>query len=101
MNEAPTTRDTNLSPNISTLSVASQNKYTDYEERFLVALEALGNHTPAADKLLLNIADAQQLTGLSRLFLLGAIKEEKLKAQKIGRGWKIKRKDLDIYIDNL
>jgi len=73
----------------------------DYEERFLVALESLANRIPVSEKLLLSLNEAQNLTGLSRERLKKAITEEKLKASVIGRGWKIKRKDLDIYIENL
>ncbi len=100
--EPSTTIDTKLPPDNSSLSRVSEGeKIEDYEERFLVALSNLANRTSARDKLLLSLQEAQQLTGLSRQFLIESIKEEKLVARKIGRGWKVKRKDLDLYIDNL
>ncbi len=54
-----------------------------------------------ADKLLLKLPEAQALTGLSREILRTAIKEGKLKAEKIGRSWRIKRSDLDEYVAGL
>lgn len=56
---------------------------------------------PIADKLLLTISEAQALTGLSREFLRDAIASGELKAKVIGKGWRIKRSDLDNFIDEL
>lgn len=57
--------------------------------------------TPPAQKLLLSLSEAQSYSGLSRANLMDAIHEEKLAAQKIGRGWKIKRRDLESYVEGL
>jgi excisionase family DNA binding protein len=54
-----------------------------------------------ADKLTLNLAEASQLSGLSRGHLRQAIEEKKLKARIIGRGWRVKREDLDAYVRKL
>jgi hypothetical protein len=54
-----------------------------------------------SEKLLLNLKDCRLLTGLSEQNLRDAIKAEKLKAKIIGRGWKVKRQDLDKFINNL
>ena len=66
---------------------------------------APNGHTPAAipvaDKLILTLADAAALTSLSKDHLSAAIHAGKLKAKKIGRGWKIKRDDLDLYVKKL
>jgi excisionase family DNA binding protein len=66
-------------------------------------LEALAARPPVpiADRLLLTIQDAQELTGLSRATLRAAIDEKKLKAQKIGRAFRIKRSALDEFIKKL
>ena len=56
---------------------------------------------PIADKLLLTIAEAQVLTGLSREFLRDAIAAGELKAKQIGKSWRIKRSDLKDYVDKL
>jgi hypothetical protein len=56
---------------------------------------------PIADKILLTVTDARGLTGLSEKRIIEAIKSEKLKAKFIGKGWKIKRGDLDGFIDDL
>jgi excisionase family DNA binding protein len=53
---------------------------------------------PLADKLTLNLVEASALAGLSRGFLMDAIKGKKLKAAKRGRGWNVKRSDLDAFI---
>jgi excisionase family DNA binding protein len=47
---------------------------------------------------MLTLAEASQLSGLSRGLLLGKIKARKLKAQILGRGWKVKRADLEAFI---
>lgn len=56
---------------------------------------------PIADKLLLTIAEAQALTGLSREFLRDAITAGDLKAKVIGKSWRVKRSDLEQYVDKL
>lgn len=56
---------------------------------------------PIADKLLLTIAEAQALTGLSREFLRDAIAAGELKAKQIGKSWRVKRSDLLEYVDKL
>jgi excisionase family DNA binding protein len=54
-----------------------------------------------SEKILLNLNDCRLLTGLSDANLRDAIHESRLKAKVIGRGWKIKRQDLDEFIKNL
>ena len=57
--------------------------------------------TEASHKLLLSLDECQTLTGLSRATLRSAIDDGALQARVIGRGFKIKRSDLDKYIGNL
>jgi excisionase family DNA binding protein len=52
-------------------------------------------------KPLLTLIEANKLTGLSQLHLREAIHSKLLKARIIGRGYRIKRADLDDYITNL
>jgi excisionase family DNA binding protein len=54
-----------------------------------------------SEKILLNLFDCRLLTGLSEASLREAIKSKKLKAKIIGRGWKVKRQDLDEFIKKL
>jgi excisionase family DNA binding protein len=54
-----------------------------------------------SEKILLNLTDCRALTGLSQATLKEAIKSKKLKAKIVGRGWKVKRQDLDEFIKNL
>lgn len=80
----------------------------NYVEHLAAALDALKNALrPAAppvalsEKLMLTLAEAAALSGLSRRILLAAIKAKKLKAQILGRGWKIKRADLEAWVQKL
>jgi excisionase family DNA binding protein len=54
-----------------------------------------------SEKILLNLTDCRTLTGLSDDFLREAIHSGTLKAKIIGRGYKVKRQDLDEFINNL
>jgi excisionase family DNA binding protein len=67
-----------------------------------IASPAAPVHTISlGDKLTLTLAEASALAGLSRRYLLDAIKAKQLKAAKRGRGWNIKKSDLDKYIRSL
>ncbi len=57
--------------------------------------------TEIAAKPLLKLDEASKLTGLSRAILREAIDSKKLKAKLIGRAWRIKRNDLDAYVNKL
>ena len=52
-------------------------------------------------KILVNLNEAQIITGLSREILMTAIKNGELESRIMGRAYRIKRKELDRYIDNL
>ncbi|HEX7176660.1 MAG TPA: ankyrin repeat domain-containing protein [Pyrinomonadaceae bacterium] len=76
-------------------------------ERLIMALEAMRQQRPAAPladiahKLMLTLQEAAALTGLSQRRLREAIRAGQLKAQIIGRGWRIKRTDLEDYVRDL
>jgi excisionase family DNA binding protein len=63
--------------------------------------EPVATISDLAHKLTLSLVEAAQLSGLSRNHLRAAIEDKKLKARIIGRGWKIKRDDLDLYVKKL
>ena len=67
----------------------------------LLERQSSSNPTPAYHKLLLTIAEAQELTGLSRAILRKAIAVGSLKAAIIGKSWRIKYTDLEKYIEKL
>ncbi len=76
--------------------------------QFAAMLEAIGFHrgntrpsVSVEGKLLLKLDEASALTGLSRHTLRDAIDAKKLKAQIIGRAWRVKRSDLDAYVRKL
>jgi len=52
-------------------------------------------------KLTLSLVEAAQLSGLSRNHLRAAIEAKKLKARVIGRGWRVKKDDLQAYVRKL
>ena len=54
-----------------------------------------------AHKIMLTLPEAAVLTSLSRNHLREAISKGKLKARIIGRGWRVKRSDLDAYVKKL
>ncbi len=54
-----------------------------------------------SEKLTLSLMEAAQLSGLSRRILRQAIEEKKLRARIIGRGWRVKRDDLEAYVKKL
>ena len=56
---------------------------------------------PIEEKLLLTLPEVQALTGLSRDTLRDAIKQNQLSAKIIGKAWRVKRSDLEDYIENL
>lgn len=56
---------------------------------------------PVESKPLLKLDEASILTGLSRQILREAIEANKLKAKIVGRAWRIKRDDLDLFLKKL
>ncbi len=72
--------------------------------RQVLSLTPAGKSQPAADvgsKIMLSLPDAAALSSLSENYLRGAIRQGKLKAKIIGRGWKVKRVDLDAFVRKL
>jgi excisionase family DNA binding protein len=65
------------------------------------AMRAELSSVPLADKLTLSLVEAAQFSGLSRGHLRDAIEAKKLKARIIGRGWRVKRDDLEMYVKKL
>jgi len=70
-------------------------------DRMLAAFEAMASPVRLADKLTLSLTEAALLSGLSRSHLRAAIAEKKLKARIIGRGFRVKRSDLEVYVTKL
>jgi excisionase family DNA binding protein len=52
-------------------------------------------------KILVSLNEAQIITGLSREILMTAIKSGELEARIMGKAYRIKRKELERYIDEL
>lgn len=80
-------------------------------ERLAAALEALrpvvqtaavpASIADVAHKLTLSLPESAALSGLSRTHLRQAIRDGALKARKMGRGWRVKRADLETYVRKL
>ena len=98
-----TARDVAIRPQQALQAAFTPQDIAPLGERLINALEGL-QRPPAvaiADALMLTLAEAAALTRLSRVHLRQAIEEGKLKARIIGKGWKIKRADLDSYVEKL
>jgi excisionase family DNA binding protein len=72
-----------------------------HNEAFIASLLPQHHQVAIESKLTLNLQEAAQLSGLSRNHLREAIREKKLKAKIIGRGWRVKRSDLETYIQKM
>jgi excisionase family DNA binding protein len=59
------------------------------------------NPVPVAERLMLTLAEAAQLSGLPRRYLVQAIRTGSLKALKIGRAQFLKRSELNQFVQNL
>jgi excisionase family DNA binding protein len=110
--EPPTTLDSKNQENCQGLSEVVEGLPSIAEltnqERVIQAFETIASSLNnqkstinVCDKLVLTLNEAQLLTGFSKETLRAAIKEGELKAKIIGRGWRIKRSDLDKYIEDL
>lgn len=103
---ATTTSDT-LSQNPSRVVGGSPNPSQELTEGLISALSRMmsvsDKLTPdkLRGKLLLTLAEAQIMTGLSRDMLTAAIKDERLPAQIMGKAYRIKAKDLEEFVDEL
>ena len=56
---------------------------------------------PIESKVILTLNEASAILNLSKKKLIADIKNGKLKAAKEGKGWKIRRKDIDFYAESL
>ncbi len=95
--------------NSASLAMRSMANMSEFIERLQSRDETLitsllhnqNSHVSIESKLMLSLPEATKLAGLSRNHLREAIRDHTLKAQIIGRGWKIKRSDLESYIKKL
>lgn len=70
----------------------------------LQELQRQGSRTlsaPVEAKPLLTLAECSALTGLSRATLKSAVDEGKLHARQIGRAWRVRRDELDQWLQTL
>ena len=65
------------------------------------ARRTMAKTVPIIDRLTLTLADAAQLSGLPRKFLVQSIRAGTLKSVKVGRIAFIKRNDLNEFVQNL
>jgi excisionase family DNA binding protein len=79
----------------------ARNDTQQFLDIFRNALTSQKSVVPIADKILLTVNDCRLLTGLSEQNLRDAIHDGKLNARIIGRGYKVKRKDLDAFVESL
>jgi excisionase family DNA binding protein len=67
----------------------------------MVELLLHNQQTKPSEKLVLTLDDCSQLTGFSRGILREAIATNQLKAKIIGKSWRVRRADLEAYIDQV
>jgi excisionase family DNA binding protein len=67
------------------------------------SVQAANAGVPVVGKLVLSLREASAVAGIPRGRLLEAIESGKLKASKdtIGRGWRVKRLDVEMYVEKL
>lgn len=101
------TPDAGVTPGAATTTALAPIQ-PNFAEKLTAALEALKEAwkpaapaVPLSEKLMLTLAEAAALSGLSKGYLRNAITDKQLKAQVIGKGWKVKRADLDKFIQKL
>jgi excisionase family DNA binding protein len=92
-------QDVSIAP--VTLDTGDTRDTPEMRVRMLAAFEAMASPVRITDKLILSLTEAALLSGLSRGHLLTSIHDDKLKAKIIGRGWRVKRDDLDAYVKKL
>ncbi len=100
-NQALARRDGRVTLTPVTLGTGDALDTPAMQDRMLRAFEAMASPVRLTDKLTLSLTEAALLAGLSRNHLRAAIEDKKLKARIIGRGWKVKRGDLDAYVAKL
>jgi excisionase family DNA binding protein len=90
---------------VGVVSEKDKNLLIAQTDRFMGIFERieskLNNQTSLGDKLTLSLAEAAQLAGLSKGYLKKAIDGGELKAAKRGKGWNIKRSDLEEWVKGL
>jgi len=94
-------RSTDVSISPVALDTGDTRDTPEMRLRMLAAFEAMASPVRLTDKLTLTLTEASLLSGLSRNHLRQAIEEKKLKARIIGKGWRVKRSDLDAYVQKL
>ncbi len=103
--DKPDTRDKGDAPRKSTALAIPRFSKSDSLADFVAAIEQARMQAkpfaPLEAKLTLSLSEASALSGLSRSHLRQAIEEKKLRARIIGRGWRVKRDDLDAYVRKL
>ncbi len=94
-------REQGVSISPVTLDTGDARDTPEMRLRMLTAFEAMASPVRLTDKLTLTLTEASLLSGLSRNHLRQAIEEKKLRARIIGRGWRVKRDELDAYVKKL
>jgi excisionase family DNA binding protein len=82
-------------------NIDRQNQTFEFLEVLTNALTSQKSVVPIADKVLLTVKECRALTGLSEQTIRDAIRDERLKSRVIGLGFKVKRSDLNEFINTL
>jgi excisionase family DNA binding protein len=94
-------REENESPEAEPRSLARLSDVQPSRPALETLAALMTTRAAVGDKIMLTLSDASSLTSLSANHLREAIRAGKLKGKIIGRGYKIKRSDLDAYVRKL
>jgi len=87
------------SPSASPIQAMQERTVEDLRLALRLAVERIqqdsGNPVALTDRVFLTVQEAAQLTGLPRTYLKELMREEKIPALKTGRGWRLRRRDLE------
>jgi DNA-binding transcriptional MerR regulator len=82
----------------------SQPVSPEYLGEGLGYMEAIARHFTCSDlhlKMVLTLKEAATISGLSAAFLRVNAKNGNLNARRIGKGWKVRSRDLDKFVEGL
>lgn len=88
-------------PHLASSAPSSPATLADLVRAVLVETGQDKNSVPTSDKLALSLDEAAALSGVPRSVLDAGRKDGRLLARKIGRGYKVRRADLETFVASL
>lgn len=97
---------TATNPSLPPVPVTTFDEMLNLMCRFVVAFEQIEVRLqnlalPGQEKLTLTLTEASRVSGLSKNYLRYCLKNGSLNGAKIGRGWKVRKAELEIFIEKI